>query len=120
MCATQNENLPASCSYASSSMMARNGWKGEVGSDFAGQSCVQRAGLMDLLRWRHVDMPRARVRVAESLPTPVCSRQSRTPMAISCSLFYGSLVLKLEVPLPMGVVRVLQVASGWGWGGEWE
>lgn len=32
----------------------------EGGTDFAGQSCVQRAGLMDLLRWRHVDMPRAR------------------------------------------------------------
>lgn len=33
-------------------------WSGG-GPDFAGQSCVERAGLMDLLRWRHVDMPRA-------------------------------------------------------------
>lgn len=65
----------------------------EGGPDFTGQSCVQRAGLMDLLRWRHVDMPRARVQVRVRVLRP-----SRTPMAISCSLFYGSLVLKLQVP----------------------
>lgn len=38
-------------------------------------------------------MPRARVQVRVRVLRP-----SRTPLAISCSLFYGSLVLKLEVP----------------------
>lgn len=85
-------------------------WSGG-GPDFAGQSCVERAGLMDLLRWRHVDMPRARVQVRVRILRP-----SRTPLAISCSLFYGSLVLKLEVPAGG---RSAGVASckwkGWQW-----
>lgn len=114
LCATRNANLPSTCSYASSSTTTgREGQGG--GPDFAGQSCVERAGLMDLLRWRHVDMPRARVQVGVQHRVRVL-RPSRTPLAISCSLFYGSLVLKLEVPADG---RSAGVASckwkGWQW-----
>lgn len=89
-------------------------WSGG-GPDFAGQSCVERAGLMDLLRWRHVDMPRARVQVRVQVRVRVL-RPSRTPLAISCSLFYGSLVLKLEVPADGRSAGVAGCKwKGWQW-----
>lgn len=66
-----------------------------------------RAGFMDLLRWRHVDMPRASVPQSSSLESISESRPRAPvrPKASSSSLFYGSLLLDPSI-------KRLQVARG--------
>lgn len=53
---------------------------------------------MDLLRWRHVDMPRASVQVLSPCRRPFLEGGPALlrPEASSNSLFYGSRVLKVE------------------------